>query len=98
MSIRITTEAKGDLADIWWYIAQGSEHSADVMIGKITRKFDELLVNPGVGTTRNYLLPMLRSVCVGKYLIFYRPIVEGIEIVRVIHGARDIENLFAEYD
>jgi toxin ParE1/3/4 len=96
MSIRITTDAKGDLADIWWYIAQDSERSADVIIGKITRKFDELLVNPGMGAIRDYLLPMLRSVSVGKYLIFYRPIVEGIEIVRVVHGARDIENLFEE--
>jgi toxin ParE1/3/4 len=27
---------------------------------------------------------------VGNYLIFYRPISDGIEIVRVLHGARDI--------
>ncbi|MGH9438287.1 MAG: type II toxin-antitoxin system RelE/ParE family toxin, partial [Terriglobia bacterium] len=29
-----------------------------------------------------------------KYLIFYRPIRDGIEVVRVIHGARDIPALF----
>lgn len=32
----------------------------------------------------------------GKHLIFYRPIEAGIEILRVIHGARDIEALFEE--
>jgi toxin ParE1/3/4 len=94
--LRITVEAKGDLADIWWYIAQDNERAADVIIVKITQKFDELLVNPGIGRTRNDLAPMLRSVPVGKYLIFYRPIAEGIEVVRVVHGARDIESLFEE--
>jgi toxin ParE1/3/4 len=29
-----------------------------------------------------------------KYLIFYRSLPEGIEVVRIIHGARDIERLF----
>jgi toxin ParE1/3/4 len=29
-----------------------------------------------------------------KYLIFYRPLDDGIEVVRVLHGRRDIESLF----
>ena len=31
-----------------------------------------------------------------KYLVFYRQIFEGVEIVRVIHSARDIEAIFEE--
>jgi len=35
---------------------------------------------------------ILRQICdffaVGNYLIFYRPIAEGIEVIRVLHGAR----------
>jgi toxin ParE1/3/4 len=31
-----------------------------------------------------------------KHLIFYRPLSNGAEIVRVIHGARDLEGLFEE--
>jgi toxin ParE1/3/4 len=31
-----------------------------------------------------------------KYLIFYIPREGGIDVVRVLHGARDIDNLFAE--
>ena len=30
----------------------------------------------------------------GRYLIFYRVLADEVEIVTVIHGARDIENLF----
>lgn len=34
----------------------------------------------------------------GNYLIFYRPIEGGIEVVRVIHGARDLPSVLAEPD
>jgi plasmid stabilization system protein ParE len=30
-----------------------------------------------------------------KYLVFYRPVANGIEIFRVLHGARDIEGILA---
>jgi toxin ParE1/3/4 len=46
-----------------------------------------------MGRERNDIAPGLRSFPVGKYLIFYRLIDEGLEIVRVLHGARNIENL-----
>jgi toxin ParE1/3/4 len=29
-----------------------------------------------------------------RYLIFYRPIPDGIEVIRVLHGARDIDTIF----
>lgn len=38
----------------------------------------------------------LRSHPHGNYVIFYRPIGDGIEIVRVLHGARDIDAAFTE--
>ena len=37
---------------------------------------------------------MFRMKGVASHLIFYRPIKNGVEIVRVVHGARDIESLF----
>jgi plasmid stabilization system protein ParE len=43
---------------------------------------------------REELAPNLRSSHVGKYIIFYRPEDEGIEVIRVIHGHRDIPKLF----
>jgi toxin ParE1/3/4 len=40
------------------------------------------------------LAPGLQSFPFGRYIIFYRPVANAIEIVRVLHGARDIENIF----
>jgi len=43
------------------------------------------------------LAPNLRSFPIGSYLIFYRPVEDGIELIRVLHGARDITpEYFAE--
>jgi plasmid stabilization system protein ParE len=47
------------------------------------------------GGIRGELAAGLRSFPVGAYLIFYRQIEGGIQITRVLHGARDIASLFS---
>jgi toxin ParE1/3/4 len=49
---------------------------------------------PLIGRQREELSPRLRSFPVSRYIIFYRPMENGIEIVRVLHGARDFPPLF----
>lgn len=49
-----------------------------------------------MGRRRDKLLPTLHSFPVDDYLIFYRPIAEGIEVVRVVSGYRDLEALFSD--
>jgi len=39
-------------------------------------------------------MPALRSLPVGNYLVFYLPLDDGIEVVRVLHGSREIDALF----
>jgi toxin ParE1/3/4 len=46
------------------------------------------------GRERPELAPRLRSFPAGRYVLFYRPIGGGIEIVRVLHGSRDIDSIF----
>lgn len=43
-----------------------------------------------MGRLRGELATGLRSFPVGRYVIFYRALSNGIEIVRVLHGARDL--------
>jgi len=38
----------------------------------------------------------LRSSPFGRYVIFYTPVHDGIDVVRVLHGARDIDAAFGE--
>ena len=47
-------------------------------------------VLPHIGYKVDWLLPGLRRFPVGEYLVFFMPLDDGVCIVRVIHGARDI--------
>jgi toxin ParE1/3/4 len=92
--ILIRPRAKGDLAEIWEYISEDSEARADTFLDEIDRKFQALATSPLMGRPREELAEELRSLPVGRHIIFYRPAFDGVEIVRILHGARDIGNLF----
>jgi len=85
--------AEGDLDDIWWYIAQDSPQNADRFLDRIEERCCVLAEFPNIGTSRDDLRPGLRSHPVGKYLIFYFPLDDGIDIARVLRGSRDVESL-----
>jgi len=87
-----------DIADIWDYIAEDNENNADAFIDSIDRKFHELALSPQIGRSRTELVPGLLSFPFRRYIIFYLIFPGGIEIVRVLHGARDIDPLFNPAD
>ena len=88
-----------DIADIWRYIATDSgEATADALLGEIDEKVFLLAAHPRLGRARPELAPELRSLALPPYVIFYRPLADGIELIRVIHGARDIGELFDSDD
>ena len=89
-----TPEADDDLWEILVYIARDNEDAAFRLIDTIDEKLYMLAQFPGGGQARPELLPNLRSFPVGNYLIFYRPIEDGIEVLRVVHGARNLRRLF----
>ena len=86
--------AKSDLVEIWDYIAEDSEARADAFIDRIDKKFRTLAQRPGMGRLRDELSVDLRSFPVGRYVIFYRPLSNGVNIVRVLHSARDLDTDF----
>jgi len=47
-----------------------------------------------MGRARDELVPGVRCFPVGRYVVFYVPLDDGIDIVRVLHGARDIDAVF----
>jgi toxin ParE1/3/4 len=87
-------QALADLAEIWGFIAEDSEAHADAFADKIDSVFQSLAGQPMMGRTRPELGANLRSFPVGCYVIFYLPLSNGIDVVRVLHGARDVESQF----
>lgn len=88
--------ALSDLVEIWDYIADDSEANADGFLEKIEEKIVLLSSQPLMGRARVELMENMRSFPVDRYVVFYRPLPDGIEIIRVLHGARDIPTMFQE--
>lgn len=83
-----TARAEEDLIEIWMYIAEDNPAAADKLIERIDAKCRMLAENPALGQARPDIAPELRYFPVERYLILYREISDGVEIVRVVHGAR----------
>jgi toxin ParE1/3/4 len=92
--LRISPRASADLIEIWSYIADDSVANADAFVDKLYQTILALGRQPGSGRQREELAPGIQSFPVGRYMIFYRGVAGAIEIVRVLHGARDIESIF----
>ena len=90
-------EAIQDLQDIDDYIAQDDPIAAKRVHGAIVRQCRVLAQSPNMARARDDLAPGLRGwVVYRRYLIVFRPIRNGIEIARIVHGARHLPRLFGD--
>ena len=102
MSLTLFTrfQAKSDIVALADHIAQDSMESAEAFITAVEATFQLLAEMPGVGSTREYRDPALVGLRMwpvqgfGRYLIFYREVSSRLEVVRVLHAARNIAQLF----
>jgi toxin ParE1/3/4 len=88
------SRATDDLAEIWDYIADDSETQADLFIDTIDRKLRLLAQQPNLGRSRHELAENMRSFPIGRYVVFYIVMQPCIQVVRVLHGARDLAPIF----
>ena len=90
----VAPAAEEDLLVIWHYYAEEltDPDLADRMIAEIIQGIHTVARTPGIGHLRTDLSDdPLRFWGVRKYLIIYRAEKSPIEIVRVLHGARDVQ-------
>lgn len=88
-----TPQAAEDLIEIYLYIAHHNEPAAERLIHELHAQCQLLAERPGIGRLRDDLRPGMRTWPHRSYLILYRAIDGGAEIVRVVHGARNIPDL-----
>jgi toxin ParE1/3/4 len=82
--------AQNDLLKIWSFIARDNVPLADRWADQIDAGFQSLAGQPGMGRSREELADGLRSFALGRYDVFYVALIDGIDVVRVLHGSRDI--------
>ena len=85
--------ALADLHEILEFAAKDKPRAAVELVDRIEERCLLLANNPGLGTRRPEFPGDVRSFPVGNYVIYYRPRENGIEVLRVIHGARERHSL-----
>ncbi len=87
----LTPAARDDLVEIWFYIAGDNPDAADTLEGDFFATFQKLADNPQLGHYRRDLTDKaVRFFSVRRqYLIVYVSDTSPLEIIRVLHGARD---------
>ena len=89
----IAPAARQDLSDIFDFIARDKPIAAAKWVDTIEQKCKLIATTPAFGEKRPEYGGNIRSSHVGRYVIFFRPIEDGIEVVRVIAGDRDVRSL-----
>ena len=89
-----TRAAREDLIGIWTHIAADDPAAADRVLDRLDAATAHLTENPQMGPARDDIRPGLRYLVSGSYLLLYRVVGDDIEIVRAVHGRRDLYGLF----
>lgn len=93
---RITRQAQRDLEEIWDNLAQRNEEAADRLLEAIMEKVRFHARFPLTGRLRDDLAPHLRSSAVDRHVVFFRPVDDTVEVLRVLHGSRDVDTLMKD--
>lgn len=87
-------QADQDLLEIWLYIAEDSLENADRFLDKIENTAQRLAEFKDIGRERPELANKLFCFPLDRYVLYYRKMDAGIELVRVLHSSRDIIQIF----
>lgn len=92
MSRKLTraAEAEEDLLSIWGFVAEQNPVAADRLLDRFEKRWRQLQDHPYSGPPREDVGSGLRHLLIGDYLTLYRVSDDVIEIIRVLHGKRDI--------
>jgi toxin ParE1/3/4 len=94
--------ARRDIVACALYIEEQNPRAARRFLAAVERTINGLAASPWIGPRRDYDNPRLVGLRMfpvrgfEKHLIFYRPTENGIEIVRVLHAARDLDEILRE--
>lgn len=91
--LRYNQTARTDIAGIAAFVAEDSKIHAGRVISGIRKTCHIIARTPGIGRSRPDLAEGVRSFPVGSYVIFYRVASDVVEIIAIIHGARDVTRI-----
>lgn len=96
--VTISKQARQDLIAIWEYIADDNPASADRLLDTLDARINRLAEHPLLGPARPDIRRDLRYLVCDNYLVLYRVLDDAVEVVRVLHGARNLTAIFKDTD
>ena len=95
----INVLASLDLNEITdYYFTTNNIEAGERFFQDFSRRCQQLVNFPNLGRSYIEIRPNLRGLPLDGYIIFYRLLEDGIEILRVVSGRRDIPSLFQEQE
>jgi toxin ParE1/3/4 len=85
-----------------YYLSEAGEEVASRFLAAAEETLEQLLELPLSGATRSYLNPSLEGLRMfpvrgfEHHVLFYRPTPEGLELIRVLHDARDLKTILED--
>ncbi|MBE9059380.1 type II toxin-antitoxin system RelE/ParE family toxin [cf. Phormidesmis sp. LEGE 11477] len=92
----ISVLATQDLVEITDYFAEYDIEAGERFLRKFNHKCSQLVTFPKSGRSYATIRPNLRGMSLDGYIIFYRLLDDGIEVLRVVSGRRDFPAMFEE--
>lgn len=102
LEIRYRPQARQDALDITQAIAKDSVSAAEAFFAELEQACTLLATMPYIGAAHRFQVTRLEGLRIWplrrfeKYLIFYRPTTDGLDVIRILHGARDLPSRFGD--
>jgi toxin ParE1/3/4 len=94
MKYGFSEDAIADLDEICDYLGSYSVKAAGQLFDRIRQRAKLAATFPNAGKSYDDLIPGLRGFVIDDYIVFYVRVEDGIQILRVISGYRDLKSIF----
>ena len=93
LKVELSVAAEEDLLAAWNYISHDDMDAADALLDRVAEVCQKLAEWPDLGRERPELGRDMRSFPVETHVVYYR-VRSDVEVVRVLHGRRDVDAVF----
>lgn len=90
----LSRQASQDLDTIADYYLTRNIEAGENLFQEFTRKCENLVRFPSLGRSYGHIRPGMRGIPIDSYIIFYQIVNDGVEVLRLVGGRQDLEELF----
>ena len=92
-TLGFTSHARDELLDVWAYIAAQNLPAADRVLDRLEKGCQPLREFPLFGRARPEIAADARSIAVGRWVVLHRLVEGGVQVARIVDGARDLARI-----